>query len=470
MNILSKNPLILLISAIFIALLSLSPLQAQDQSENAAQETDEDVIDLDELLEMVRQGINTQTQEFKAREAEFLAARNRQSQLLSQARQTQASEERRSVRLEAQAEANEQRIGVLTTQLRDKLGNLSEVFGVLQQVAGDTRSVFQVSHISLEFPGREEGLTALINKAAEGTDLPTIEEIESLWYEMQREMTESSKISTFTLEVGTPDGGTEIISLTRIGDFNIIGNGKYYRLDENGHVEELAKQPPGRFTSTIDDLLEASPGEIVSFGIDPSRGQLLGIYVQTPSLLDRVQQGGLIGYLTLIMGAIGMLFIIERFVTLFLVGGKVRRQIKNSDPDSNNPLGRVLQVYHDNKNVDVETLELKLDEAILRETPALERFLTLIKLISAVAPLLGLLGTVTGMIVTFQAITLFGTGDPKIMAGGISQALVTTVLGLVVAIPTLLFHSIVAGMSKGVVHVLEEQSAGIIAKHAEQGG
>ena len=191
MNILSKNPLILLISAMFIALVSLSPLQAQDQSENAAQETDEDVIDLDELLEMVRQGINTQTQEFKAREGEFLAARNRQSQLRSQARQTQASEERRSVRLEAQAEANEQRIGVLSTQLRDKLGNLSEVFGVLQQVAGDTRSVFQVSHISLEFPGREEGLTALINKAAEGTDLPTIEEIEALWYEMQREMTES---------------------------------------------------------------------------------------------------------------------------------------------------------------------------------------------------------------------------------------------------------------------------------------
>ena len=98
----------------------------------------------------------------------------------------------------------------------------------------------------------------------------------------------------------------------------------------------------------------------------------------------------------------------------------------------------------------------------------MERFLTLIKLISAVAPLFGLLGTVIGMIETFQAITLFGAGDPTIMAAGISTALMTTVLGLVVAIPTLLLHAFVAGASKSVIHVLEEQSAGIIAVHAEE--
>jgi len=437
--------------------------------EGTAPNTEGEVVNLDDLLEKVRKGIQTQTQEFQQREQEFRAARDRQRQLLSQARTDRANEERRSERLEATYNSNEQRINTLTTQLRDKLGNLNEVFGVLQQVAGDTRSQFQGSHISAQYPGRDEALTALIQKAAEGTDLPTIEEIEGLWYQIQQEMTESGKISTFSTQVAKADGTQETVEITRVGDFNIVGDGKYYVLNDAGAVTELARQPSSRYTGTIDDLIEAGPNEIVSFGVDPSRGQILNVYVDTPSLTERIDQGGLIGYLILVMGGVGLLFILERFFYLFMVTSKVRAQSKNPAPNSGNPLGRVLQVYEENKDVDVETLELKLDEAILKETPKLERFLTLLKLISAVAPLFGLLGTVTGMIVTFQAITLFGTGDPKLMAGGISQALVTTVLGLVVAIPTLLLHSVVAGMSKRVVHVLEEQSAGMIAKHAEKG-
>ena len=130
----------------------------------------------------------------------------------------------------------------------------------------------------------------------------------------------------------------------------------------------------------------------------------------------------------------------------------------------------MLAVYHENRDIDEETLQLKLDEAILKEQPALQARIAFIKIISMVAPLLGLLGTVIGMIVTFQAITLFGTGDPKTMAGGISQAFITTVLGLVVAIPTVLLHSIVQSRSTGVMHILTEQSAGLIAEHAEKAG
>ena len=126
-----------------------------------------------------------------------------------------------------------------------------------------------------------------------------------------------------------------------------------------------------------------------------------------------------------------------------------------------------MQVYAKNKGVDAETLQLKLDEAILKEQPLINARIAFIKIISMVAPLLGLLGTVIGMIVTFQAITLFGTGDPKTMAGGISQALITTVLGLTVAIPTVLLHSIVDSRAKGILHVLTEQSAGMVAQHAE---
>ena len=468
MNYSLKNIFSIFISALFAVFVGLASVQAQEAP--AAPTKEEEVIDLDELLERVRQGIQNQTAEFRAREAEFLASRNNQRQILNQARQTRTNEERRSDRLEAQYNTNEQRITTLTTQLRQKLGNLSEVFGVLQTVAGDTRSNFQDSFISVEFPGREASLSGLIEKAATGTDLPTIEEISGLWLTIMDEMNESRKITSFEAEILRPDGTPDTIQLTRVGDFNIVSEGRYFTYDESGKISELSKQPPGRFTSTIDDLIEADSGEIVYFGMDPSRGQLLSVYVDTPSLMDRIHQGRLIGYITIFMGFVGVLVALERIFYFIRVGAKVRKQAKEETPNPDNPLGRVLLVYHENEDVDVETLELKLDEAILKETPALERLLTPIKLISAVAPLLGLLGTVTGMIVTFQAITLFGTGDPKLMAGGISQALVTTVLGLTVAIPTLLLYSVVSGMSKSIVHVLEEQSAGKIAEHAEKEG
>jgi len=124
--------------------------------------------------------------------------------------------------------------------------------------------------------------------------------------------------------------------------------------------------------------------------------------------------------------------------------------------------------YEQVKDRPIETIELKIDEAILRETPRLEFGLNFLKLAAGVAPLLGLLGTVTGMIRTFTQITLFGTGDPKIMAGGISEALVTTVSGLIAAIPLLFIHSFAASFARGAQQTLEEQAAGIIARHAEE--
>ncbi|GIS26894.1 MAG: hypothetical protein CM15mP127_12670 [Gammaproteobacteria bacterium] len=131
-----------------------------------------------------------------------------------------------------------------------------------------------------------------------------------------------------------------------------------------------------------------------------------------------------------------------------MMGIAVRKQASASEPNSNNPLGRVLQVGRENLSKDIETLELKLAEAIMAERPSIEKGINVVKIISVVAPLAGLLGTVTGMIVTFQQITLFGTGDPKIMAGDI-EALVTTVLGLVVAIPTTLLHSFSSSSARG---------------------
>ena len=132
--------------------------------------------------------------------------------------------------------------------------------------------------------------------------------------------------------------------------------------------------------------------------------------------------------------------------------------------EEENPVKQILLLYEKNKNKDMESLEMKLNETVIKYLPKVEKRIGLVKLLAGISPLCGLLGTVIGMIITFQSITLFGTGDPKLMAGGISQALVTTMLGLICAIPLLLGHSFIFSRSQKVVQILEEQIAGLLAK------
>lgn len=424
---------------------------------------------LDELLELVKQGAYKESQENKRREKEFAQQKSKQQSLLANARNTQKQEERRSDRLEAEFKANEGKIAKLEDELSHELGALKELFGVLQQVSGDAKAVFNGSIISSQFPGREAYLTQLIEKAS-SSELPTIQEIERLWFEVQREMTESGKIVKFVADVQYPSGEIAQKEVVRVGTFNLVSDGKYLEWRQKyQNIAELPRQPKPRFLETAEGIQTTESG-IAPFALDISRGAILGLLIQDPGILERIDQGGIIGYIIIYgLGPLSLLLIVISGLTLVVTRGKVKSQIRSDVVNENNPLGRVLGVYDSNKAVDVETLELKLDEAILKEIPSLERFLTLIKVIAAIAPLMGLLGTVTGMINTFQSMTLFGTGDPKLMAGGISQALVTTVLGIVVALPTLFLHSIVAGWSKDIIHTLEEQSAGIVAVHAEQG-
>jgi biopolymer transport protein ExbB len=425
---------------------------------------------LGELLQTVKDGKFANQQLNQKREREFLADKAKQQKALEDARRTQREEEARSERLENKFETNEQTLIGLNEALSKRLGSLRELFGVLQQVAGDTQGVFEGSIVSAEYPGRGQWLGEFAQSMGKSTKLASIEEIERLWFELQREMTESAKVTTFTAKVNKLDGEVVEQEIIRIGTFNLVSNGQYVTYDmENEIVKELGRQPAGRFVDSTVQLSQASSG-FVPFGMDPTRGQLLAMQVQVPTLEERVHQGGTPGYVIVALGIIALLLSAERFTTLSLVGSRVRAQMKSATANLNNPLGRVLAVYHENLGIDAETLQLKLDEAILKEQPALQARISFIKIISMVAPLLGLLGTVIGMIVTFQAITLFGTGDPKTMAGGISQALVTTVLGLVVAIPTVLLHSIVHSRSAGVMHILTEQSAGLIAEHAEKAG
>jgi biopolymer transport protein ExbB len=424
-------------------------------------------LNLDALLKQLEQGQFEQNKQNIQREKEFTAKRSEQDKMLGQARQNRDAALATSEKMETQFEENEFKLADLNDAMNKRLGSLKELFGVLQQVSGDTKSKFQNSIISAQIPGRAEFLDNLAQSMGASSKLASIEEIERVWFEMQREMTESGKVTTFTADVIEAGGEKVSKEVLRVGPFALAADGKY--LDYNGttgSVAELVRQPAGRYGNSAASLQQSS-GDLVEFGLDPTGGSILKLLVQAPSLKERVEQGGTVGYIILAVGFVGLLIAVWRFVALFIEGAKVDRQLKSATFKDNNSLGRVMKAKDDYPQADVEALELHLTEAILGEVPKLGRSLSIIKVISVVAPLMGLLGTVSGMINTFQAITLFGTGDPKLMAGGISTALVTTVLGLVVAIPMTLLYAILNTRSKSIVYILQEQAAGVIAERAE---
>ena len=421
-------------------------------------------LDLDQLLREVKktQGIDAKIN--KARESQFLAEKNKQQQLLQAALASLAKQESLSVRLKKNLDVNEEELSLLETELKNRSGVLGELFGVARQAAGDLKADLNHSLVSAQFKNRADKL----NSIADSKALPTIGQLEALWFTLQQEMTESGKVVYFNTEVEQASGKPHDAKVIRIGSFSALANGEYLQYSaETGRLTQLARQPENKYLALADSFSEATSGP-VAVGIDPTRGVILSMLIQAPDSIERIQQGGLIGYIILAMGAMGFIYAIIRLINLSLTGKKMNAQMNSSVASDDNPLGRVFVAAEQDKSADTDNLELILDEAITREVPVLEKGLSMIKLLAAVAPLLGLLGTVTGMIATFQSISLFGTGDPKLMANGISQALVTTMLGLCVAIPLLFLHSLVSARSRTLVQILDEQTAGLISKRVEK--
>jgi biopolymer transport protein ExbB len=425
---------------------------------------------LEELAEIVRQAASSEGQINKEREAQFLQERNNQRNLLAQAKAEKQREEKRSDDLKNEYDRLERELAELTTILQERMGNLGELFGIVRQSSGDIQAVLNDSMVSAQRPDRGKFLSELAQRKA----LPNVQELRTVWARMVTEFAESGKVIKFNTTVERANGAKEQAQVVRIGVFNAVSDGSFLDWDSTKSTEnliELARQPAARFQSLAKGLQNAAPGETVSMPVDFTRGQILRAVVQSKTPVERIKEdGGPVGYVIIGVGIFGLLMCLWKAFVLYTTGGRMGRQLKNETANKTNPLGRVMAVYTDNPDIDIETLELKLDEAILRESAPLETGLSFIKVLYVVAPLLGLLGTVVGMIATFQMITLFGTGDPRMMAGGISTALVTTVLGLVVAIPLTLLHAFLQGKSKALIQVLEEQAAGIVARLAERTG
>ena len=454
-------------------------------------------ININEVLRAAQSGASKDRNAERARENRFRAEKNKEQGRLTSMTNERVRQERISKELEAQFDRNDVTILELQEDLRRELGDLKQLFGVIQLSASEAQEDYRGSLISAQYPERSESLREMVAKMASLTELVSIDEIEDLWVQLQNEMTEQGKIVTYnapvnfikgyeplldergepvTDENGKPTGEQKPIyevvekPVTRIGVFNVVsGNDNLIYRDGQGLVA-LERQMRGDYNVGSNALQDSSSGT-TAFMIDPARGGLLQALVLKPSLDEKAEEGGIVGYVIMVLGAIALLIAVIRFLMLMGVQSSVKKQARDMKrPSLKNPLGRVLKVFQDNPKSDPESLELRLGEAMLKEAPKINRGVMFIKIIAVVAPLLGLLGTVTGMIQTFQAITLYGAGDPQTMAGGISQALVTTVLGLVVAIPCVFAHWLVSNKAKNIEGMLEEQAAGLVAQKYESQG
>ena len=455
---------------LYILILSFGLISSLSYAEDGEEDTVQP-SNPQELLEVVKQGQFADTRQQRSREAQFRNEKNKQAKLLSDAKAERARLEAEAARLEQKFEANEALLVVAEEQLRERLGSLNEIFGHLAGNTTEARNIMEQSITAAQFgKDREEFMRALGSKMNEGIKLASIGELETLWYELQREINASGEVVKFNTEVITTDGNVENRDVVRVGNFNVVSDGQYLTYSPTrGAYSELGSQPAGRYTAQSSDILNGDTFP-VQFAVDPTGpqgGSLLASLISMPSTWGKMQEGGFVGTVLMIIGSLATLLFIWRFYELWTIRGSVIAQAGSATLTNDNALGRILKIAEEDKEADTETLELKMAEQILKERPAVEGLNWVLKIVSVVAPLMGLFGTIIGMIETFTMITLFGTGDPKTMASGISTALVTTWLGLMVAIPTTFMYATVNNISRGVLGTIEEHSTGMAAKRSE---
>jgi biopolymer transport protein ExbB len=432
------------------------------------------------LLKEIEERAAAQTRLFEQRRDEFnKLPQNEQTQKMQEAQRNRDQLDAASKRLSDQYSANEVRINNLNNQLRDKaiaLG-LNEVFGLSRQVANDASTILQQSLITTQFPTPpgEKPRDEFLRDFAAARTTPTAKELERVWFEIQREMTASGQVAKYQAPVVQPTGEAVQSEVVRIGPFTATSNGQFLAyLPTLRVLNVLPKQEstiPSEFRNIAADFEEATSGYAQAV-VDSARGVLLGLYIERPTLMERIELGEAVGYVIILVGVLGALAFLYQLFSLIMVRLAVSRQLKDLDhPSANNPLGRVLLAFKGDKDKieeDSDVAELRITEAVLREVPKLERFQAFLRLCVAAGPLLGLIGTVVGMILTFQSITESGSSDPKLMATGIGQAMIATVLGLGIAIPLLFAGALLNSLSRTVVQILDEQSAGMLAESIER--
>lgn len=449
--------------AVFVAMPSLPAHAQQKVAANSLQD----------LLKNVQQTRADDNKKFEDRKKEFDAAPDAQKNAkMKEAQDNRDALDKASKKFQDQYSANELKINQLNGQLRDKamaLG-LTELFGLARQVSNDVSTILQQSLISTQFPPAqgEQPRDEFLRAFSSSRTTPTAADLHRVWTEIQREMTASGQVAKYQATVVQPGGEPQKTEVIRVGPFTAISGGKFLSyLPTLRTFEVLPRQLPSRFMSIASRFASATSGYAEAV-VDSARGVLLGLYVERPTFGERIKLGQEVGYVIITVGVLGAIAFIFQLIHLVLVRVAVSRQLKNLDrPSANNPLGRVLLAFKGDRakiEDDADVAELRITEAVLKEVPKLERFQSFLRLAVAAGPLLGLIGTVWGMILTFQSINESGSSDPKLMATGIGQAMIATVLGLGIAIPLLFITSGLAALSRSVTQILDEQSQSLLAE------
>lgn len=415
--------------------------------------------DMQSLIEQIRESAQASRSFNAEREQRFLREKNQQAARLKEAREAQAAARQRAERARTRFAQGQAEIEQLREQLEEKVGDSAELYSAISESAGELRDQLQGSVLAI---GQGEVMSSLV-QLAQAEEIPDSQQIEGLILALMETAATTGRTEIIETEVVRADGRSEKTPVLRIGAFSAATDAGYAAVSpESGELIELSRQPsapaPELESTALQNLL-----------IDPSGGELMRRVADRPSLMDRIHQGGEVGYIIIAIGAVGALLALWQFGYLLGVGRRVRRQLRNLDQvRTDNPLGRVLNCFADAPDeTDPEVLETKVSEAVLRETPKLERFQAALRMIIAAGPLLGLLGTVVGMIITFQVITEVGAGDPRLMAGGISRAMIATVLGLGIAVPLLFINSFLMSRSRVLIQILDEQAAGMLVRQLE---
>lgn len=425
------------LATLLVSPLATLPAQAQEAN-------------LDNLLKEVKTFTRADRQQDQNRLKEFGQNKAQQQADLDAAKRRLQQAETRQNELKGLFDSQEDKLSELETLLKQRTGQLGEVFGVVKEQSAELKELLHQSLVNAQYPKREESLSFASSKA-----IPSMDKLETLWFQLQHEMTHSGKITRFEGQVADTNGQFSQQELVRIGVFNAMNaQGQFLHWNpQQQQLSILAGQPDQQDQLNAKAFVQGQGDHAL---VDISSGQLLALLGQKPTLEQQIHKGGYVGYIILALGVLGLLTAAWKLLALSITRLKIRSQMKNSEPNANNPLGRVLLSCQGRYTL--EQLQNRLDEALLKEMPRLESGQSILKLLAAAAPLLGLLGTVTGMIGTFQSITLFGTSDPKLMAGGISQALITTVFGLVVALPMLFCHGLLSSQSRNLLMLLQEKS------------
>ena len=432
-------------------------------------------VTYEEIMAKIREARETEAAIHVERENEFRAKLEEKQRLAREALRLRDEAEALSARLDQQYADNEQRIEDMNTRLEIAQGNLGELFGVTRQIAGDVAGVLGGSLINTQLvtPPGQENRVEFLRRVAAATALPSLRELEDLWLNLMLEMKLDSEVVRYTTPVLQEDGITSVpTEVVRIGSYIAIGDGEYLGYLPNANtLFKLTRQPPDNWMMNLaEDIQEHTSGTgYVPAVVDASHGPLMALYVERPDIVERVENGEVVGYVIVAVGVIGVIVALIQYLYLFYMKFAVSRQLKHlNQPQKSNPLGRLLLSANETVGDRMEVVELRISEAVLREIPKLERFQAFLRLAVAAGPLLGLIGTVIGMIITFDSITASGSSDPKLMAEGIGQAMIATVLGLGIAIPLLFLNAGLVSLSRSVVNVLEEQSTRLLAMRLEK--